>query len=662
MPTDPSIPSPQGFNPADFLTQLGIALTIMSQRDPAKATQLYMGLQESQRRKQQQMMLMQKLQQEQTGHARQLQGAETLQKMFQPTLAPGVEGPEPQFDTQQAIIAALQADPSGGVAKFLSSEPFLNMMRQAGRMETAGPLQARTAQQAQAAFGEVPLQPGEKRTFAPSGVTVEQQHRMTPEDLSALGSRMAQSMGSQPATPQGQPQSGPPTEQSRQGPQYVPTQSINIDESGNLSVKIGQEVVKLQSQHLTRMNPQTGRAEIVQQLFNPVTGQMMGESVVGQAESKEMIMKAEIIARERYRLQPTDPRFGQVVQAVLANTGLSDRVQGEAMAALDREFLPRGGTPPPSAMPSGQAGQRRSGADPGLGTPSPTAATGQAPSYGDILEAAHQRDVRQAVQKTTETTTAEQRVQREEGRLPASVDLKVSALDSVGAGINAIRKTYNPQFVGKGFQIFNQQLRSEVAKQRALANKGQYEPGALQSVLLPGGMGGMVREYTGAISSEEVAFRRSVVDIQDVLLRARSGAQINESEFVRLSGLAVRLTDEPAVFQSGLDRFEKAVFTERRNTLRGLTESPKQQLQRAETELQEVTQRGKTSPTPATTPPPLGGVAPNVAQGARAVAEQFSSGKMTRTQARQALLDLGVQGSIINQFLDRLIGGKKGRR
>lgn len=52
MPNDPYTPAPQDFNPADFLTQLGIAMTIMGQRDPAKATQLYMGLQESQRRKQ----------------------------------------------------------------------------------------------------------------------------------------------------------------------------------------------------------------------------------------------------------------------------------------------------------------------------------------------------------------------------------------------------------------------------------------------------------------------------------------------------------------------------------------------------------------------------------------------------------------------------------
>lgn len=58
-------PEPQGFNPADFLTQLGIALSIMGARNPETATRLFLGAQENQRRRQAQQMLQHKYGQEQ---------------------------------------------------------------------------------------------------------------------------------------------------------------------------------------------------------------------------------------------------------------------------------------------------------------------------------------------------------------------------------------------------------------------------------------------------------------------------------------------------------------------------------------------------------------------------------------------------------------------
>lgn len=58
------------------------------------------------------------------------------------------------------------------------------------------------------------------------------------------------------------------------------------------------------------------------------------------------------------------------------------------------------------------------------------------------------------------------------------------------------------------------------------------------------------------LGSREVIFRESLADAADMLLRARSGAQINEDEYKRLSGMLPKATDEEKVFKAGLLRFD----------------------------------------------------------------------------------------------------------
>lgn len=70
---------------------------------------------------------------------------------------------------------------------------------------------------------------------------------------------------------------------------------------------------------------------------------------------------------------------------------------------------------------------------------------------------------------------------------------------------------------------------------------------------------GAVREITGAISDQEVEFRRVIEDVKDSLLRARSGAQINESEYARLTRLVPLYTNQPNVFQARLNGFNRAL-------------------------------------------------------------------------------------------------------
>ena len=115
---------------------------------------------------------------------------------------------------------------------------------------------------------------------------------------------------------------------------------------------------------------------------------------------------------------------------------------------------------------------------------------------------------------------------------------------------NIVKGLYRPDFVGKGFAAFKTGFQAEFDKQATAARADRY---------VPGGLAGGIREFFGNISPEEVKFRRSIVDIADTILRARSGAQINEEEFQRMIGMLFKVTDEPAVFVPAVERFIQEV-------------------------------------------------------------------------------------------------------
>jgi hypothetical protein len=76
---------------------------------------------------------------------------------------------------------------------------------------------------------------------------------------------------------------------------------------------------------------------------------------------------------------------------------------------------------------------------------------------------------------------------------------------------------------------------------------------------LSGRVGALEEKYTGTASDNQVKFYSFVRDMKDALLRARSGAQINEQEYKRL---VTFLPDEnlpSSSFKARLDRFEQEV-------------------------------------------------------------------------------------------------------
>lgn len=128
-----------------------------------------------------------------------------------------------------------------------------------------------------------------------------------------------------------------------------------------------------------------------------------------------------------------------------------------------------------------------------------------------------------AAQIQAEAMVRAAEIERSEKPLTGAAAAKVSELNTVLEMATDVATLFDPSFVGQ----------------------------------LAGRLGG-VRQFTGQISNEEVELRRVVSDIKDTLLRARSGAQINEREFARLSKLVPDVTDQPNVFMAKLRGFVRS--------------------------------------------------------------------------------------------------------
>lgn len=73
-----------------------------------------------------------------------------------------------------------------------------------------------------------------------------------------------------------------------------------------------------------------------------------------------------------------------------------------------------------------------------------------------------------------------------------------------------------------------------------------------------GRLGGFQAKYLGTASPEQVKFYAYIKDMMDALLRARSGAQINEQEYKRLVAFLPDPNLPPTTFKAKLDRFQEA--------------------------------------------------------------------------------------------------------
>lgn len=254
-----------------------------------------------------------------------------------------------------------------------------------------------------------------------------------------------------------------------------------------------------------------GSVGFVEDIFNPGTQQTQTRPIEGlQPLPPERTRNISQLIQNRYGLKPGTPpfqfAFGELIGA---ESFLPEDQRQFVLDKLDKTFLGTSGV-------------------------------------GSTIEQSQQRKA----QERAIVTTAEERAKL--GTKPVSGEraTKIINLSSAERQGQLAMQLFQPQFVGKGFQAFASSNKKVFENQAELADKGRYVPGALA---------GNLRQFFGDISPEETTFRRTVLDVQDIILRARSGLQINEHEFKRIKGFLFHLLDEPSVFVPSMNRLVKEV-------------------------------------------------------------------------------------------------------
>ncbi len=109
--------------------------------------------------------------------------------------------------------------------------------------------------------------------------------------------------------------------------------------------------------------------------------------------------------------------------------------------------------------------------------------------------------------------------------IPPEIQGKISELLTIKDALNEIGRLYKDKYVGP----------------------------------VKGRVGKVEEEWVGNLPSEQVEFYNWTRDIKDALLRARSGAQINEQEYKRLTSFLPGENLPPATFKARKNRFEQEV-------------------------------------------------------------------------------------------------------
>jgi hypothetical protein len=170
-------------------------------------------------------------------------------------------------------------------------------------------------------------------------------------------------------------------------------------------------------------------------------------------------------------------------------------------------------------------------------------------------------------QVQADIVAAKETAQRQNARMSEGQERRYTQYAGIAQNIDTIAATYKPEYVGGvpaaiGFQREMDKYVGDALKQ---ANEGKY---------IAGSLGGRLSAYFGTIPADQARFYRSLADNHDRVLRARSGAQINEQEAKRLLSTVPNATDMPAVFEPKFNDFALDIANEQKSMLEAITRSP----------------------------------------------------------------------------------------
>ncbi len=318
------------------------------------------------------------------------------------------------------------------------------------------------------------------------------------------------------------------------GPQLTFKPTINLDKQGNVSVSIAGQPTNFEVKHFQSRRPD-GQEQLMQGTWDPTQGRWVTPpEAVGAPAYPEAIQRFGVALSQGYGLKPGSPIYQAALGEMLMIQVLPDESKQQALQELDVKLKRIVQHVQPAAAPAG------------LGAPD--------------LAGARRRGEEAKTAETERLAGARERGARAEQALQGADRQKYEMLVAAERQADLVSRLFRPEFVGKGFSVFKKAWN----EQEGLARTGRY---------LPGGMFGALLEWTGTGSPEEIQFRRAVADVSDSLLRARSGAQINEREYERLKRMLFRVTDEPATFLPALRRFQEEVGHQIDDVLETGTES-----------------------------------------------------------------------------------------
>ena len=378
-----------------------------------------------------------------------------------------------------------------------------------------------------------------------------------PPAVSPLAQRFLDAAGfGTPGQPQGEAAApsmggGAPTQpasiqpQQEGGVRYEPPK-ITLDEKGGLTFTSGPVKASVHIENI--VDPKTGQAQKVAVAIDPTNPNNRQVIPLGKPIPSEQLQRFDAIANS-WGIPPGPLREWAVGAIADVTTTYTGPAQAIAMEDLKQKML--------GLVPGGGAGGGKS-----------PAAGGKVSGVPSALQKQKQLEV----QTAAERTAAEIQAKNENEPPSAQAANKLQMLNSVERQMELVKQNFNEKYVGKGFGAFSDQLKKEYATQEKLAEKGKYA----------GAFAGNVRAFFGNISPEEVTFRNSLLDAADLLLRARSGAQINEQEYNRLKSVLPQLTDEPNVFLPALKRFSDEVRAQGLDTLKLGSTSSKELLKQRE--------------------------------------------------------------------------------
>jgi hypothetical protein len=306
-------------------------------------------------------------------------------------------------------------------------------------------------------------------------------------------------------------------------------QGFTLDPTtGKLNLKFGQSELEIKDSNI-ETSPGSGIFFHRRDFHDKRTGATVGTQIMGRPVTGEGMARVESMVRS-WGLNP----LSEMGQAAVGDVFTAMAYQGdEQNIALQRVRDKYFGLAASQGAPGFGGGGATSGKP---------AAGGGAAGRGSVIDEAQSRKLAQV----TNESRAKAIVQREEDPPQAADRNRMIQLQSIERQGGIVRDTFRPEFVGKGFKAFSGELKKEYEAQEKAAQSGKYASGALA---------GGLRKFMGKASPDEVQFRAALLDMSDLLLRARSGAQINEQEYQRLKSLLPDLYDEPNTFIPALRRF-----------------------------------------------------------------------------------------------------------